>query len=179
MVCDTLRQRSTEIGPQDKTSLSVHSAGVPREPTSNEPRSSATPETTHEHHTPFSVTGPKGRKRIEVRGDSMGLQFRFEPLENSSRLWELDIRGGIFVFNTRHPLWQQAEEGGSRCLMDLMEHVAVLALHMEMTPTAWRAHTESYLDGALPGLVFLLCNGGKIAGRKTIIHDDLKKKSDK
>ncbi|MFZ2049123.1 MAG: ATP-binding protein [Minisyncoccia bacterium] len=172
---------SRQIGPQDKTSVSTHSAGVEREPSKSgeEPRGSGTPETTHEHHTPFSVAGPRGRRRIEVHGDSMGLQFRFEPLEDSSRLWEFNPNGGVLVFNTRHPQWREAEVGGDKCLMDLMEHGAVFALHLEGTPPAWRVNTEHYLDDLLPSLVFLLLNSDRLAGRRTIVHSSLPKKSEK
>ena len=167
------------IGVQDGPSMSTRSAGVPRaEPGTGKYSypSDHRPDRTYERHTPFTVRGPKGQVRAVVRGESIGLQFSYEGLEGSHRLWELNTRDGILIFNTRHPSWTQAEDGGDRCLMNLQEQIAVHALHLEAYPEEWREQAQMYLETALPSLIFLLLNADKIAGRKTIVQQLLPKK---
>lgn len=166
------------VGEQDRPSISTHSAGVPREKSSgDEGRGERQdPENDHKMHKPFSVIGPRGKRRLTVRSDSLGLQFAYEAVM-SPNLWSLDAKSGVITFNTRHVRWQQAEEGGDVCLMKLQELVAVFALHMEMTPDVWQKQATQFLEDSLESVVFLILNSDKIAGRRTIVHNELKKKT--
>lgn len=59
---------------------------------------------------PLGTTGPGGRRRRLVAGDSQGLWFEHSPLFANSHLWEFDIVRGVLTFNIKHPIWERLDE---------------------------------------------------------------------
>lgn len=123
------------------------------------------PKTDHPGHTPFTVGGPEGRRRRFVRGHSTGLQFSYEEMPGKNDLWELDTKYGVLRFNTRHPLWEQAEKKDS-VLIRFQEHIAIRALAVETIPVEWREHATLYTKEELPLTLFLLENDNPFSRRK-------------
>lgn len=167
------------VGTQKGPALSTRSAGVGRAELGDGEKSyphADVPDRTYERHMPFTVRGPKGQIRSIVRGDSIGLQFSYEGLDGSNKLWDLNKTEGILSFNTRHPLWVQAEAGKDRCLMEFQEMLAIHALHLEAYPDEYKDHAQFYLETALPSLIFLILKADDIAGRKTITNGRIPKK---
>lgn len=87
--------------------------------------------------TPIGVTGPRGRKRQLVKGDSLGLWFEYSILPDSVRLWEFDFERGVLSFNVRHPIWVKLDETNGkhiaknrRWIMHLQEWLALEVLHL-------------------------------------------------
>ncbi len=57
---------------------------------------------------PFGVVG-KGKRRAEVKDDSLGLWIEVTDFEYSTRLWELDRKRGILSFNSSNVLWAELD----------------------------------------------------------------------
>lgn len=123
------------------------------------------PKTDHPGHTPFTVGGPEGKRRRFVRGHSTGLQFSYEEMPGRNDLWDLDVKYGVLRFNTRHPLWEQAEKKDS-VLIRFQEHIAIRALTVETIPVGWREHATLYTKEELPLTLFLLENDNPFSRRK-------------
>jgi len=158
------------IEKQKNKSLSIHSAGTPRAETI-EHKATENPykSESKEGHSPLTVQGPKGAKRTLVKDDSVGLQFSYEGLEGSLRLYELDTQRGILTFNVRHPLWTQAEEGGDRGLMQFQEMIAIFALSLQAFPDTLRPTVEAFaVEDYFPPMVFLQVFGDRERGTHTI-----------
>jgi hypothetical protein len=117
------------------------------------------------NHTPLTVAGPHGRRRTLVKGNSEGLQFLYEEMEGSERLWILDTVCGVLRFNTRHPLWATCEVD-DKVIMRFQEHVAIIALTLELSPSDWKERNRQMADEMLPSFAFLLLRGDDLAGRK-------------
>jgi hypothetical protein len=113
-----------------------------------------------------------------VKGVSTGLQFLYEEMEGSERVWSLDSIRGILHFNTRHPLWAECEPKDT-VLMRFQEHVAIMALTLEAAPEGWRDQCRKVFDDSLPATVFALTNAdsiaGRLPGRKTGVAAKIKK----
>lgn len=118
------------------------------------------------NHMPFTVAGQKGRQRIKVRGESQGLQFLYEEMEGSDRLWTFDGITGELRFNIRHPLWANCEEN-EKALMRFQEYIAIQALTLETVPPDWKERHRMIIDDSMPSFVFLLLEGDVLAGRKS------------
>ena len=113
-------------------------AGTPRtsaKPTP--PRSSSQPGKDRPGDTPFGATGPMGRPRRLVKGDSQGLWYEYSVLVGSSHLWEFDFELGILTFNIRHPLWVNLDETkgkhlarNAKWIMHLQEWITLQVLHL-------------------------------------------------
>lgn len=132
----------------------------------SKPQTPKTPETDHPKHTPFSVFGTGGRRRNIVKGHSTGLQFAYEEMPGKKNLWEFDRVYGILSFNTRHPLWEQAErEKKNRILMRFQEQIAIKALNLEIMPEDWRAVCEEFIYQELPSILYLIINEPNQFGR--------------
>lgn len=160
-----VRPHERILGQQDLPSVSVHGGeGVVRGNGSGGSIGEE-PEKEHKKHIPLTVSGPKGRQRMLVKGNSLGLQFSYEEMEGSEKLWDLDDRCGILRFNTRHPLWAQCEVD-DKALMKFQEHVALTALALQAAPDSWREQGRRIFDDLAPPIVFWLLEGDGIAGRK-------------
>lgn len=167
------------VGFQEGTSLSTHKTGMKQDPEAEvTPKWKQVDDTGEGHkpiqsHHPFSVLGPKGKTRVVVKNDSIGLQFCYD-METSSRLWELDTSTGILYFNKRHPVWVWTDEnGGDSALMRLQEYITIQALLMETVPEEQkeaREWVELVMNDELSAMVKLLVMGDKLAGRRTITH---------
>lgn len=123
------------------------------------------PQSEHPGHTPYTVSGPKGRQRTMVRSNSQGLQFLYEEMEGSNRLWDLDSNAGILRYNTRHPLWAKCESD-ERALMRFQEHIAITALTLQTVPEEWKERHRQMTDDAMPSFAFCLLRGDELAGRR-------------
>ncbi|MCL5011856.1 MAG: ATP-binding protein [Patescibacteria group bacterium] len=147
----------TEIGKQDSPSLSVTSLVEieTAKPKKNKKKKGGTqqePETDHPDHTPFSVIGPIGKKRIRVKGHSTGLQFSYEEMSGASDLWRFDASSGILAFNIRHPLWEAAEKNDT-LLMRFQESIAIKVLNLETYPDEWREIIKAFISDELWGVL--------------------------
>ena len=108
------------LGKQKEKSLAVNGAnGAGHEGS----REKTEPENERENHHPFTVEGPRGRRRTVVKSDSLGLQFSHTAMEGSDKLYEFDVRNGIIHFNIRHPVWVACDRDGkgNRQLRQLQE----------------------------------------------------------
>lgn len=63
------------------------------------------PEVEHKGHSPGVVQGPRGRKRIIVRGGSVGMTFKYEEMQTTLEVFNFSSASGTVVFNTRNPLF--------------------------------------------------------------------------
>jgi hypothetical protein len=59
---------------------------------------------TRDGDVPFGVIG-KGKRRTEVKDDSLGLWIEVTDFEYSTRLWEFDRKRGLLSFNSSNVLW--------------------------------------------------------------------------
>lgn len=57
---------------------------------------------------PFGVVG-KGKRRTEVKDDSLGLWIEVTDFEYSTRLWEFDHKRGVLSFNSSNVLWAELD----------------------------------------------------------------------
>jgi hypothetical protein len=129
-------------------------------------RDRSAPEREKEGHQPFTVAGPRGKTRTLVRDNSVGLQFAYDGVTNSKRVWELDEKRGVLLLNTYHWLWGMAERGGDKTVMRFQEYIAIQALQLAaMGETESRWHSETAFESLLESFLFLLLNGDAIAGR--------------
>jgi len=155
-------------GIQVEGSKAIQGSGERKSPTipnedKNKPKTPRSPETDHPEHTPFSVFGG-GKHRGIVKGHSTGLQFAWAEMPGKKNLWEFNKNYGILTFNTRHPLWEQAERK-DRVLMRFQEHIAIKALNLEIMPEEWRTVCQEFVDQELPGVLFLIMNEPNQFGR--------------
>jgi hypothetical protein len=84
------------------------------------------------NHCPLTVQGPKGTNRKIVRGRDSGLQFTWDAMAHSRRLWEFEREEGLVVFNTTHPDWTACEDSDAM-LSHLQETVGLVVLTLETT----------------------------------------------
>ncbi len=153
------------IGTQSEPSISIDAAKNNGNGTGGNGGGGNEPTSEHPGHTPYTVSGPKGRQRTMVRGNSQGLQFLYEQMEGSDRLWDLDSNAGVLRYNTRHPLWAECESD-ERALMRFQEHIAITALTLETVPKEWKEQHRLMTDDAMPSFAFWLLKGDELAGRR-------------
>lgn len=158
-----------KVGVQPERSQSIQGVSTPTQSENGGGSgSSGTNHETLEKHLPLTAQGPKGTRRTIVRDDSVGLQFRYEGLEMSNRLFDLDTRQGILTFNVRHPLWAKAEVGGDRGLMQFQEMIAIFALTQETCPIEQRKTTEAFFTDLMGPMVDIHLVGDQERGTYTI-----------
>lgn len=116
-------------------------------------------------HIPFTVAGTQGRRRKVVKSNSLGLQFRYDEMPGSRKLWELDTTDGTLVFNIRHPYWELCEPH-DHALMKLQEFVAIEALTHFGLPAEMRDAAELALEALIGPYIFMLLHGDSLSGRK-------------
>lgn len=155
------------MGEQENKSVSVHggSSGHGSGESSSSEQTRTEPTNEHPGHTPFVVSGPKGTRRTLVRGNSLGLQFVYTEMEGSSKLWEFEAQTGTLRFNTRHPLWAEAERDDIT-LMKFQEMIAINALAIETIAPHLRESVRQTVDESLTFFVFWLKKGDELSGRK-------------
>ncbi|HUC01366.1 MAG TPA: ATP-binding protein [Candidatus Paceibacterota bacterium] len=153
------------IGTQSEPSISIDAAKSNGNGGGGNGGGGSDPKSEHPGHTPYTVSGPKGRQRMMVRGNSQGLQFLYEEMEGSDRLWDLDSNAGVLRYNTRHPLWAECESD-ERALMRFQEHIAITALTLETVPKEWKEQHRRMTDDAMPSIAFWLLKGDELAGRR-------------
>lgn len=159
------RPNAKILGPQSELSISIDAAKDNGNGAGGNGGGGNDPKSEHPGHTPYTVSGPKGRQRMMVRGNSQGLQFLYEEMEGSDRLWDLDSNAGILHYNTRHPLWAECESD-ERALMRFQEHIAITALTLETVPEEWKGRHRRMTDDAMPSFAFWLLRGDELAGRR-------------
>lgn len=86
---------------------------------------------------PFGLRGMGGQKRQLIKGDSKGLWIGLEQLPGNTNLWEFERKGGVLVFNTRHPIWVRMDETdgkhltkNARYVQHLLEWLSIEVLHL-------------------------------------------------
>ena len=135
------------IGTQPETSLSPsapkpgggHCGGT------SEPGPKKPPEK-EKDHIPGTVVGPHGDKRKIVRSNSLGLQFKHEPMEGDDDLWKFDTQTGLIRFNIRHPCWKICDKKNSS-LIKLQSFVALQILSLYAQPDVnWHEQQRLVLD---------------------------------
>jgi len=110
-------------------------------------------------HQPFTVAGPKGKRRTLVRHDSLGLQYSHDALAGMDKLWHLDVENGILYFNIRHPQWVACDTGdraGDRRILQLQEYITIHALLLHATPESWRGVMENTFEDLVSPFTFLI-----------------------
>ena len=136
--------RKLIIGPDQSTAVAVD--GNPFEdkeqgkPGSREERT--TPQKEHPLHTPGLVYGPRGRKRVEVKGGSTGLRFEYLEMDDFRIPFTFEAETGTLSFNINNPNWGLCQETDA-FLSDY--HIAVVntALSLELfRDTSRTAHPE-------------------------------------
>jgi hypothetical protein len=87
-------------------------------------------------HHPHTVEGPRGKKRVVVKGGSVGIRFKFGELEITSDVFKFDSDTGELIFNTIHPYfntihpyWGQCEKS-DMFLIRYIETVAQTAISL-------------------------------------------------
>ncbi len=124
------------------------------------------PETENTSHRPMTVAGPKGSKRLIVRGNSLGLQYAYEPMYSSDSLYVLDEETGTMTFNILHPLWNQCSEHSDKTVMRFQEHLTIQALTLKASPPDWAETAKIIFDDFNIPYVYTLMYGDAIAGRQ-------------
>lgn len=107
-----------------------------------------------ESHMPFTATGPKGKRRRIVRGDSQGFGFEYED-SDSLDLWRFDRDFGYIVINTSHALWAKVEVN-DRDLRRFQELIACLAIMLEAEPESERERVKRYAHDSAKTFASLL-----------------------
>lgn len=153
--------------PKVQDQPSVSTTGTPKIPSTEGGGDRSENQKENPEHTPYTVLGPKGRRRRMVRSNSIGLQFSHEEMEGSDRLWELDAVYGILRFNTRHPTWRLCEDS-NRALMQLQEYLAMNAIVLHALPEEWRVSElpRLVLDQLASPYAHVLRVGDEVAGRR-------------
>jgi len=147
------------VGVQDESSVSVTATSAQdRAEGSGEGHANDPPERENQNHTPFTVAGPKGRQRQEVKGGSQGLQFAHLAMRPEGALSVLVPKDGTIFFNVEHPEWVAAAKAGDRELMQLQEIGAIMALIRYTMPKDYENIVDLLYTEVLPPLSFLLRN---------------------
>ena len=128
-------------------------------------------EAIREHDEPHLTSrGPNGSKRRLVQGGSHGLQFAYDEMPDSPKLWELDLDEGVIVFNTMHPDWVECDRKGESNwrLCSLLVICAIQALSLLAMPDqAMWPHQRKYADTVTGHLAsWLVMGGGMPLGRR-------------
>ena len=125
------------------------------------------PEVEKVDHTPYTVSGPKGKRRTIVSKGSLGLQLTHDPMQGSDRLWDLDEDYGVLRINILHPLWRQCEDHSDRTLMRFQEYIMLQALQLHSTEQSdWVNFARPVLDELNGPYVYMLVHGDALAGRQ-------------
>lgn len=152
------------VGPEDVTSIrtsptSSGGGGPKRKPGGGggggggEPRE---PYGEREDDVPVTVGGPRGERRVQVKGNSPGLQLIYDPMPWSSDLWSFDARSGRLSINIRHPLWARCEPKDD-WTSALTRFVWITALTLNALPEDYRtAEQRLATDEVTKGFVFCL-----------------------
>lgn len=117
------------------------------------------------NHRPNLVSGPRGRRRVVVKGGSQGLCFVYEEDPGSERVYWLDAKTGELHFNIRHPLWVLCDEASNSALMRFQESVALHALVMLGQPDDLHPAQQLAMQEMLSLQAHLIVEGEKAAGR--------------
>lgn len=146
---------------QDQSSLATSRRnGKSKETTEDVVPQSNRPRKEKENHIPFSVEGPRGKPRKTVRHNSIGLQFAYDDLGGSNKLWDLDRTNGILIFNITHPDWVACDKS-DRQICALMETIAMMAIVLETMPDkSFAMQQRFYADHLLEVMVIWLNTGG-------------------
>ncbi|MFA7201844.1 MAG: ATP-binding protein [Candidatus Paceibacterota bacterium] len=179
------QEADTKVGEQNEPALSIttsiditNNEGSKKKRGNKKPSkifpTNIPPESDHPGHTPFTVLGPIGKKRVKVKGHSTGLQFSFEEMGGSSDLWIFDPKIGVLSFNIRHPLWEVAEKDDV-LLMRFQESIALKVLNLETYPNEWREIIKAFIMDELEGELFHLEIMIPKKGRKKIFQSQKKK----
>lgn len=121
------------------------------------------PKTDHSKHWPGTVQGPRGQFRRLVKNDSLGLQFAFDDIEGSPKLWEFNTDSGTIIFNITHPLWVACDISDYK-LRALMEQVSIQAIALAVMPDkTFQLQQRLCLDKQMEFFVQLLTGGGAIS----------------
>ena len=143
----------SEIGPQTEKSISIQGGFTTKDGDGSSDQH--VPATTNKPgHLPFTATGPHGKHRTLVKHDSVGLQFSYDKMEGSDRLWMLDTKQGILHFNVHHPLWVSCDVS-DRKIRQLQETIALNALIIEAMPGQYGQALQYAFDETLPALLHL------------------------
>lgn len=118
-------------------------------------------------HTPTVVRGPRGQRRIKVRGDSQGPQIVYDFEGSiSPKLWDFEFHDGALVLNTLHPLWAGLEgKNGEARLGRFQEKIFSFVLEYAKAPETWRPMLRSFSEDLFKHEAFLALHADKIAGR--------------
>lgn len=125
----------------------------------------SSPDKDHPGHNPWTVAGPKGKKRLMVKSDSIGLQLCFSELTNYNKVYEFDLEYGVIHLNLRHPLFVMCDEKGDTALNRFIDHVTVWALLHYNLPEEYRQYNDLFFDDWIKAEVHLICNSDKISSR--------------
>ena len=85
-------------------------------------------------HRPFTVTGPKGKRRTVVRDDSLGLQLSHMAMEDTDEPWVFEPDIGRVTINTLHPDWEKCE--GDERKWKQYQEVVLLTVGLRQTHPA-------------------------------------------
>jgi len=148
--------RGSVTGQQTESSISTHEGFTPKgeEGGGGSSGEHKKPREDKPNHHPYTVAGPRGKQRMLVKNDSVGLQFSYIAMDGSDRLWELDARQGILHFNVNHPIWVACDVS-DRKVMQLQETVAVYVLTLKAMPAENEDVLRYAFDEALRPLSFL------------------------
>jgi hypothetical protein len=101
-----------ERGPNNRNG----SGGGSHEPANKERKS----------HLPFLVEGVRGKKRHEVKSNSLGLVVAHDDIDGSDDIWQYDPQYRRITFNITHPCWAMCE--GSDEKLALLQQQVILAV---------------------------------------------------
>ncbi len=155
-----------QVGFQEESSLSTRGLnGKQHEKIAGESSKRDAPENEKKGHSPFSVSGPRGEFRKVVKSNSLGLQFRYDELPGSDRLWELNANEGKLIFNIKHRLWLKCEPHDN-AVMRLQEYIAIQALTQLSLPKEMRETAELAFETVIPPFIFTITKADALTGRK-------------
>ena len=144
--------RKKVTGIQNERALSTH--GLNSQESGQNAHTNGEPSEDRPEHRPYTVTGPRGKQRMLVKRDSVGLQFSYIAMDGSDRLWELDDQQGVLHFNVNHPTWVICDVS-DRKVKQLQETVAVHALLIKAMPDELEETLRYSLDEMLRPILCL------------------------